>query len=395
MAVSPKGKKYDFTIFYSSPENGMMGQIIKTTEPFEPSYVPPALPHRENEEQEVLKLLARALRGKEPPPLIFAGSPGTGKTAIIKKALCELSQKQTKSAIFVYTDAFSPYDALIDIATAVKAKIPKKGTRLRLAWQQVERALKRRLLVVVLDDADRLLKTGEGVELLYLLTSRDRTGVVLIANEQIQKHIPDPRLISRLSARFLTFLDPYNVNELVDILTQRANLALRKSSYTPQLLRLCAALTMQGPTPGDARAAIKLLYHAAARAEEEGRRKITEKDLRMVAGEIGVDQKISGLPLLEKAVLYFVVCNPGARPGDILAKVNWRGLGLDPPSRSSLSLSLSKLVGEGLLEREVKGRGRGRGITVQLYPPEEWADQLKMKLRDELAETVKQQFTKH
>src|SRR5580658_10017808 len=57
------------------------------------SYVPPRLPHREHQIQQVAEVLGPALRGDLPSNLLIYGKIGTGKTAVVTQVRQDLQRR--------------------------------------------------------------------------------------------------------------------------------------------------------------------------------------------------------------------------------------------------------------------------------------------------------------
>ena len=114
---------------------------------------------------------------------------------------------------------------------------------------------------------------------------------------------------SRLGEESMTF-SPYNANQLIDILRQRAAEAFNEGIVEDIVIRACAARAAQ--EHGDARKALDLLRIAVEIAEREGAKSVEMKYVGRAESMMEEDQVkkvILTLPLQHKAILSSIVLN--------------------------------------------------------------------------------------
>jgi len=291
--------------------------IFKNRRVLSIDYVPETLPHREKEIEKLAKILATALKGGKPSNVFEYGKTGTGKTAVILYVLNKLIQKAKKynlhfAAAYVNTRMYNtPYKVLYKTATELGIKVPRTGLAVADIFEKVLRRIDmlESFVVIVLDEIDYLVKKKEGNDILYRLTrinnelENSQVSVIGITNDLRFKEFLDARVLSSLSEESIVF-EPYTVEQLYDILKQRAELAFIDGAIDDSTLRLIAALSAR--ESGDARKAIDLLRIAGEIAEREGAEKITEQHVRMAYEEVERDiikAAIKSLPHQEKLVL--------------------------------------------------------------------------------------------
>jgi cell division control protein 6 len=195
-------------------------------------------------------------------------------------------------------------------------------------------------------------------------------ALVGISNDLKFKEGLDPRVLSSLSEEELVF-PPYTVDELREILTERAKVAFRPSVASPAAINLCAA--MAGSEHGDARRAIDLLRIAGEVAEREGLKQIDDSCVRKASDKMEVDrvdEAIRSLPVQNKAILFAVSrFDGGTNTGELyLAYGNLcKRIGIETLTQRRLSGILGDLDLLGLVEASVVSKGRrGRTKRIQL-----------------------------
>ena len=164
---------------------------------------------------------------------------------------------------------------------------------------------------------------------------------------------------------------PYTVDELREILTERAKMAFRPSVASAAAINLCAA--MAGSEHGDARRAIDLLRIAGEVAEREGLKGIDDSCIRRASDKMEhdrVEEAIRSLPVQNKAILLAVSrFTGGTNTGELYLAYSslCRKIGIEALTQRRLSGILAELDLMGLVEASVVSKGRrGRTKKIQL-----------------------------
>ncbi len=167
---------------------------------------------------------------------------------------------------------------------------------------------------MVLDEIDHLVKKS-GDDLLYNLTNLNaelkiaRACVIGISNDLKFTDFLDPRVKSRLGQQDIIF-NPYNAEQLQDILRSRAAIGITQDALSPGVIELCSALAAQ--EHGDARCALDLLRVSTEKAEQEGSEIVEQNHVRIAQAQIESDQVtpvIRTLPTQQKLVLASILIN--------------------------------------------------------------------------------------
>ena len=350
-----------------------------------PEYVPNRLPFRDAQTKAVAQVLAPILRGSKPSNLLLYGKTGTGKTAVARYVLSKLEKEDERRNLVVsYVNTRlenTEYRTLAEFAKSLdlpkEDQIPFTGLSIGEVVERIFRQVKRNGIhvVLVMDEIDYLVRTF-GDSILYEFTrSSERLSpgflsIVGISNDLKFKEGLDPRVLSSLSEEELVF-PPYTVEELREILTERARVAFRPSATSAAAINLCAA--MAGSEHGDARRAIDLLRIAGEVAEREGLRQIDDSCVRKASDKMEidrVDEAIRSLPVQNKAILYAVSrFNSGTNTGELyLAYSNLcKKMSIETLTQRRLSGILGDLDLLGLVEASVVSKGRrGRTKKIQL-----------------------------
>ncbi len=330
------------------------------------------------------------LHGSKPSNLLLYGKTGTGKTAVARYVQAKLGGEAGPNELTVaYVNARianTEYRTLAELAKfinlPVDKQIPFTGLSIGEVTERIFAAMQaqKRRVILVLDEIDYLVKSF-GDSILYEFTrSGERLApgflsLVGISNDLKFKDDLDPRVLSSLSEEELVF-PPYTVEELREILTDRAQTAFRPGAASQAAINLCAA--MAGSEHGDARRAIDLLRIAGEVAEREGLEEIDDTSIRRASDKMEhdrVDEAIRSLPVQNKAVLLAVSrFREGTNTGELyLAYASLcKRFGLETLTQRRVSGILAELDLLGLIEASVVSKGRrGRTKRIQLLISEE------------------------
>ncbi len=290
-------------------------RILKDESLLLPDFVPQELPEREKEIKELVFCLSPAAENRQPEHALLYGPPGTGKTSCARYVLKQLSEysqrplpiyincweKQTRFSIFSY------------LALQLGEAMPRRGLAADELFSRIVEIAKKegKILIVVLDEVDRLEAQSEGVQVLYDLCRAGevhslRTGVVAITNDE-EFHT---RLDSRVRSSFVQHtqkFSSYSSVQLKQILSRRAKPAFFPDVLDQEVIPLCSAIALK--KGGDARVGLSLLLSAAKAAERQNSQKVLIKHIRQVQGQsveasaVKAQRKLDDLDELDRMII--------------------------------------------------------------------------------------------
>ena len=382
-------------------------RIFKNKEVLRDSYTPSLLPHRDRQVDELATILASAVRGETPSNIFVYGKTGTGKTAVtihvgerlvgkvggccfIRPFGTRIEVKKDSAPFpvwFIYTNCEivdTQYRLLAKLAEYMGQSVPLTGWPTDKVYESFVRALDReeRLVIVVLDEIDRLLRKGsDGV--LYNLTrinsdlKRAKVSIIGISNDLNFIEFLDPRVRSSLGEEELVF-PPYHAEQLVDILSHRAEDAFAENALDQGVIPLCAAFAAQ--EHGDARRALDFLRIAGEVSERERASKVTERHVRVAKNRIEQDrvtEVIKTFPTQSKFVLFAVMLLEKYNASTITTGETYnvykelcRLTKMDILTQRRVSDIISELDMMGIVNATVVSKGRyGRTKEIRLGVP--------------------------
>lgn len=236
--------------------------IIKNPEALRSNYVPEQLLFRD----ELLTTINKKLSVGVGNLLLF-GDTGCGKTITAKKAI---EQQQNCVPVDINCARENTYASITKriIETITHKPYNELGKNRGQLSEDLIKVLKtkrRNRLLFLFDEIDKLVdKEGDHQQILNPILETVNNNIVLISNKIEALNKLDPRLMSRLTpAR--EYVQKYNADEILQILKQRAEIALEQESYDIELLAKIAKWTYQ--TSGDIREALSCFFEAASVAE--------------------------------------------------------------------------------------------------------------------------------
>ncbi|MBU7016509.1 MAG: ORC1-type DNA replication protein [Theionarchaea archaeon] len=384
-------------------------RIFKNKEVLRDSYTPSLLPHRDRQVDELATILVSAMQGETPSNVFIYGKTGTGKTAVtvhvgeglVRKVggCCFIRPYGTKKEVkkekenislpvwFIYTNCEivdTQYRLLAKLAEYMGQSVPLTGWPTDKVYESFVRALDReeRLVIVVLDEIDRLLRKGSD-SVLYNLTrinsdlKRAKVSIIGISNDLNFIEFLDPRVRSSLGEEELVF-PPYHAEQLVDILSHRAEEAFCELALDQGVIPLCAAFAAQ--EHGDARRALDFLRIAGEVSERERAAKVTERHVRIAKNRIEQDrvaEVIKTFPTQSKFVLFAIMLLEKYNASTITTGETYnvyrelcRLSKIDTLTQRRVSDIISELDMMGIVNATVVSKGRyGRTKEIRLGVP--------------------------
>ena len=368
--------------------------VVKDRRTLTIDYVPDRLPFRDEESKTIAHTLSIILKGSRPSNLLLFGKPGTGKTAVVKNVLHRLSVKGEELGIeltvpFVNAkSANTAYKVLHEIAEKMginkgekKLQVHFTGLSMGEATDRIVEFIQRRkklYVILVIDEIDSLVEKN-GDDILYNFTRANERistesfiSLIGISNSLTFKDKLDPRVRSSLSEEELVF-NPYTVEQLQRILTERTMLAFNEDVVSSAAINLCAA--MAGREHGDARKAIDLLRVAAEIAEIERTNKVEEKHIRLAQEKIEKDTNYEVLrnsTTHTKMIMLAVLKSRNGNTGEVYEIYSdiCRRIEQEPLTQRRITQIMSELDQLGLITSDVISQGRyGRSHKIRITVP--------------------------
>jgi cell division control protein 6 len=283
--------------------------VIKNHEFLDFDYVPEDLPHRNDQLRLLAQLFKPVLTGIA-QNVVIKGPVGTGKTVLTKKfcqKIVKIARKQGNIIEYVHincrkrsTDTMMLYGVI----THFDPRFPDRGFSVQEMLDVLRRQLQRREahLILVLDEADALLKKS-GSNIIYNLTrfsddtsqTHNPISLIMISQKDVLAEL-DTAALSTFKRSNTINLDKYGRNELLDIITQRVDLAFHKGTVLHESTELIADIAGEW---GDARFAIELLWKAGLYTDHSHEQLVIPENVRAAKAEtysVVTETKLKNLP---------------------------------------------------------------------------------------------------
>jgi len=284
---------------------------------------------RDEQLQEVTKMLRVALGDNRPPNLFLYGPSGTGKS-LITKAVCHNVSRICESRDIRFgtievncqdldTLGVAVYELAQQAAeeAGVEVRVPKHGVATKEKWDELYRIVNANFdsVVFVLDELDMLVGRRDKQDPAFsrLLYQLSRAGandelsayisVVAISNDTKMMEAVGSRAVSSFTPEDVHF-DDYDADQLKAILRRRQD-AFHDGVVDDDVIPLAAAFAAQ--THGDARKAIDLMRVAGELAEREGDSRVQEGHVRAAQAKVEknrVLEVVRGISTQKKLCLY-------------------------------------------------------------------------------------------
>ncbi len=234
--------------------------IIKRPEVLDPDFLPEKVLYRERELKEIEMAITPILRRQRGTNLFIHGKSGIGKTVCVKFVLKEFNEKTDGFGLYVncWTHP-TKYFIFLEFADQLGLSFTL-GKSAEHVLAQIKRKIKKSPVVFVCDEIDK----AKNLEFLYqLYETFPNSSLILVSNNKDFLEL-DPRISSRLLLHELEFKG-YTLEQVREIIEERAKHALKKGMYEKSALRAIAQLAY---AKQDIRFGILLLKEAALMAEK-------------------------------------------------------------------------------------------------------------------------------
>lgn len=362
-----------------------MARILLHEETLDPAFVPPRLPHREEERSRLLQRYRESLEHGVPHHHLITGRIGSGKTALAKRIGADLERIGRIGSVpsrVVYVNCWrraSDRTVLLDLVRHLDIELPDRGYSLSEMLDIFEQGLRRspHHWVVILDEASALVR--QETKLIYLLSRSREVGLgsislLLVTPEDILPFLDAPSR-SSFGITHRLHLPSYDPKELADIVSARAELALRAGSYTAETVEQIARIAAPN---GDARFALELLANAAQAADAAGASEITSDHVRAAKGSIFptvTEAHLEGLSVVNLLVLLALARRLRGGPVTMPSRQLREAYGevaneysTEPVSRTTFWRALRELDQLGLISLTRTGAGESASVTMDEMP---------------------------
>jgi len=237
---------------------------------FREEHLPRRLEHRDAEVQQLSRALQPALRGEPAPDVLLSGPSGVGKTVLSRHVLRRVHERGAVPSVRIRCLGKTAGTVLREAVDALPiAAEAHRG----MPVDELVRVLREGLdapAVLVLDEGDDLPET----DLLEALERIPAVSAVAICHDPAEWLARLGSLDARFSGDEHLRLERYSVDELADILRERARLGLADGTVGERVLEQVAYRAA-----GVARRGIQGLRCAAEVAGEQGHEAIREPHL--------------------------------------------------------------------------------------------------------------------
>ena len=368
---------------YGSPK------VLKDPAKLSFDYVPERLVHRERQMDRLRMIFRPVLESGVSQTALLIGNVGTGKTATSKRFCLDLvreGNERGRPMDFVVVNCRqrnTEAAVLLRLVTHFDERFPDRG----FSTMEMLRALRKHVetrglhLVVVLDEADVLLRRGAG-DLIYQLSRFDEEKIggraslsLMLVSQKYLLDLLDPASLSTFRRANTIKFDRYAAAELRDIVAERVKLAFHPGAVPDESIDLIADISAEF---GDARFAIEILEKAGMLAEEERGERVTAENVRAAKAftySVVTRSKVEGLDVQRRLVLLataramkdraYVTTGEVEKMYHVVAEEH----GQRPRGHTQFWAYLQAVSGEGLLETKVSGDPSG-GRTTYISVPD-------------------------
>ena len=376
--------------------------IIKNKKILQSDYIPDNLPHRDDKIGTIAEILAPALHGDKPSNILITGKTGTGKTAVMHFISNELKKANSTTGtkcfpVYINCEIIdTAYGILYNIANQIitdpAKRLPPTGWSMERILTEVTNIFESesKIFIIVLDEIDRSIQKN-GEDIFYYLTNinsilkTSKISIVGITNNAKFSEFLNQKIRSRLGEEKVVF-PPYNVEQLKDILYDRAKDAFDEGMLDDDVIPFCAAMSAQ--EIGDARRALDLLRMSAELAERNGDKKVTSAHVRLARDRIELDvtiEVVKTLTIQSKTVLFAMILNKESgmdfmTTGDVYHsyKLVCDNIELSILTQRRVAGLISELDMLGIVHARIKSFGRaGRTKEIELNIPQKIMDIVK------------------
>lgn len=383
-------------------------EIYRNRDALREDYQPDKLVGRDEELERYKTALQPVINGEQPNNIFLYGKTGVGKTAGTRYLLDHLIEDAAQYDDIELTVKILNCDGLsssYQISTRLVNKFRDDSNQISttgypratvydMLWNELDKC--GGTIIIVLDEVDHI----DDDSILYQLPrarangnlSNAKIGIIGISNDFSFRDNLSPKVKSSLCEEELQF-PAYNAQELIEILSQRAEVAFHNGVMDEGVIRLCAAYGAKDA--GDARQSLDLLMKAGDIARDKETDIVTDELVREAREELErgrIREGISGLTQHGHLVLYALLTleqqdKTPVRSRDIRPRYTSfaEQVGIDPLVPRRMRDHLGELSMLGIVSAVERNEGR-RGGTYREYSLDMDVDMVLDALSDTVSE---------
>lgn len=294
-------------VFNKNPFEALINKkpLFSNREIFNHSFVPERIGCRDDEIRKMAGVLIPILKYDNSANLIVSGRPGSGKTVTancVCNDLVAAGGKMAKKIDVVYIDCSivnTKYRVLQNVAVNFGVRVPFTGWPTDKVYKALVDAIDtvKRSVVIILDGVEFLMANSK-TALMSLSRINENLRHAKVSIISITNNLSITRELDFITSSSFTnegvVFEPYSVDQIYDILLDKAKQGIKDGVVDEEIIRLASSLAKrEGLT--DCRLSVDVLRISCEIAERQGDAKVLEEHVRMAIEKIKCDSLDMGI----------------------------------------------------------------------------------------------------